>query len=232
MSHPHEDEDIHIEPIPGLPEALPDDEHVLWQGRPDALGLANNAFHMRTVGFYFLALIAIRAAFPLADGAGLGAALDAGFGVLPFAAVCVGLLGLFGFLYARTSIYTITNKRLVIRFGLAITKAVNVPFALVNGASMAPLSGNKGNIALSVGGDERIGFLHLWPHVRPWRLKTPEPMLRAVADAPRVARLLADAVARAAEERGDAPIEIGAIPHNQETTAGGRTAGSAVPAGA
>lgn len=33
-----------------------------------------------------------------------------------------------------------------------------------------------------------------WPHVRPWRLRSPEPMLRALADGDRVAALLAEAI--------------------------------------
>jgi len=42
------------EPIPGLPEPLPADERILWQGRPDWRGLARRAFHAPLVGAYFL----------------------------------------------------------------------------------------------------------------------------------------------------------------------------------
>ena len=41
----------------------------------------------------------------------------------------------------------------------------------------------------------RIGFLKLWPHVRPWRLKWAQPMLRGVVDVAQVAAVLSRAVA-------------------------------------
>jgi hypothetical protein len=40
---------------------------------------------------------------------------------------------------------------------------------------------------------DHIGYLNLWPHARPWRMKHPEPMLRSVPDAAAVARLLVEA---------------------------------------
>ncbi len=31
-------DDFAFDPLPGLPEALPAGENILWQGRPDTLG--------------------------------------------------------------------------------------------------------------------------------------------------------------------------------------------------
>jgi hypothetical protein len=42
-------------------------------------------------------------------------------------------------------------------------------------------------------GANRIGWVHLWPSVRPWRIAKPEPTLRAVADVQVVAEKLRDA---------------------------------------
>ena len=46
--------------------------------------------------------------------------------------------------------------------------------------------------------DRPIGaWLLLWPHVRPWRMRHPEPMLRSLPDAAHVAAILAPALTAA-----------------------------------
>ena len=42
-----------FEPQYGLPERLPADEHIVWQGSPDVRALAASAFHTRKLVFYF-----------------------------------------------------------------------------------------------------------------------------------------------------------------------------------
>ena len=42
---------------PGLPEALPQNETMLWQGRPDVWRLSVEAFHVRKVAVYFVVLL-------------------------------------------------------------------------------------------------------------------------------------------------------------------------------
>jgi hypothetical protein len=51
------------------------------------------------------------------------------------------------------------------------------------------------DITLSLGAGERIGYLMIWPHARPWRYSRPEPMLRSLPNPDGVAELLADALA-------------------------------------
>jgi hypothetical protein len=47
------------EPVRGLPEYLPDDETLVWQGEPDWRVMARRVFHLRSVGIYFALLIAV-----------------------------------------------------------------------------------------------------------------------------------------------------------------------------
>ena len=56
MSH-HDDD---FEPVPGLPETLPQGEQMLWQGSPQWWSLALRAFRLREVGVYFGFLMAWR----------------------------------------------------------------------------------------------------------------------------------------------------------------------------
>jgi hypothetical protein len=47
-----------------------------------------------------------------------------------------------------------------------------------------------GDITLALKGSDRIGWVHLWPSVRPWRITKPEPTLRAIPDVELVAEKL------------------------------------------
>ena len=48
-----------FEAAPGLPEALPAGERILWQGSPDWKLLAAEAFHVRRLSLYFALMIAL-----------------------------------------------------------------------------------------------------------------------------------------------------------------------------
>ncbi len=49
-------DDFAFEPVPGLPERLPEGELILWQGRPDAWALAREALNLNWVAGYFAVL--------------------------------------------------------------------------------------------------------------------------------------------------------------------------------
>ncbi len=185
-----------FEPVRGLPGPLPEGEVILWQGAPDARLLAEQAFHIRAVASYFALMLAWRGATGLANGAGLPAVLGRLASVAPMALLGLAVLAFLAWLNARTTVYTITNRRLVMRFGAAFTKAINLPFAILDGASLERLPGGGGNLALKLKAPNKIALLMLWPHARPWRLRAPEPTLRALRDAEVAARVLAEVMPR------------------------------------
>ena len=188
------------EPVRGLPGHLPDGEYIVWQGSPAWRPLARRAFHTHLVAGYFVALIAW-ATLNLATGQATvpvalrGIAVTTGVG-----AGAVALLALLGWLAARATVYTITNRRVVLRFGVALPKCVNLPFTQIVSAGLQVHADGSGDLPLACK-ETRLGFIHLWPNVRPWRVGKPEPMLRAVAEPEHVARLLADALAAAVPGR-------------------------------
>ncbi|MEL7028508.1 MAG: photosynthetic complex putative assembly protein PuhB [Pseudomonadota bacterium] len=202
MSAAHHD-DFAVEPIRGLPEQLPPGERILWQGAPDWRRLALRAFHVRAIALYFGAFAIWRFADAAAGGRGLSDSLVAAAPVVAPALLSIGLLSLWALLIAKTTVYTITNRRLVMRFGLALTKAINIPFNLVEQADARILADGSGDVPITLKPPNRIGYLHLWPHARPVRLHRPRPMLRAIPDAAAAATTLADALtAFAAGEEG------------------------------
>jgi hypothetical protein len=94
---------------------------------------------------------------------------------------------------ARTTVYTLTNQRVVMRLGIVLTVTFNLPLSKIAAADLRTLSGGYGDITLALKGEDRIAWVHLWPSVRPWRITKPEPTLRAVANAERLASELSAA---------------------------------------
>jgi len=189
-----------FEPLPGLPEDLPDGEAIVWQGSPDWRVLARRVFHLRMLAVYFLLLLALKAGSELAAGEGL---MDAALSVatLSVLAVCAaGLFTLYAWLIGRSTLYTITNRRLVMRFGVALPMTVNLPFARVRAAAVKCFPDGYGDIPITLDDSHRASYVVMWPHVRPWRVRRPEPMLRSIPEAASVAEILAEVVGNAAPD--------------------------------
>lgn len=171
-----------FEPVPGLPAKLPAGEEILWQGAPGWRGVARDAFHVRAVALYFAALL---------SWAAIEGSLFGIVGTLGAGLACIALLCGLAKLCARTTLYTLTNRRIVMRFGMAMPMCVNLPLTKITGADMKLLKDGSGDIALALDGPHRLGWLRLWPHARAWRIGAPEPLLRSIANVSEVADLLA-----------------------------------------
>jgi hypothetical protein len=183
-----------FEPIRGLPGALPDGETILWQGAPDWWEMAKEAFHIRAVALYFAAMFVWRALQALSRGERLSSVVETLLLTAPVAVAGLGILAFLAWLNSRTTVYTITNRRVVMRFGAAIPKAINIPFTVIEGGAVKRFPGGAGDLALTLKAPNKIAFLQLWPHARPWRLISPQPTLRALADAVEPAGFLAKAM--------------------------------------
>ncbi len=196
------------EPVWGLPERPPAGEQVLWQGAPDWRSLARRAFHLRKMALYFAALWtwSVLASLPVSGESALAAGRNLGL-----ALVALGLVALFAWLTARTTAYTLTDQRLVIRFGIALPVTINLPFRLVDGAAVRTSADGTGDLTLTLRPTQKIAYLLLWPHARPWRVARSEPSLRAIPDAARVAQLLSRALAASAAQAA-VPIVAAATP--------------------
>jgi len=183
--HEHE-----FEAAPGLPEALPAGEHILWQGSPDWKMLAVDAFHVKRLAIYFSLMIALHAVMIWDESLGLLANLsELSVGAI-LASIALSLLVLTAWLSASTTIYTITNRRVVMRIGIVLTLTFNLPHRWIKTAQIRDQGEGFGEIALELKGDDRIAYLHLWPHARAWHIGQPQPALRCIANAKEVGTLL------------------------------------------
>jgi len=181
--------------IRGLPEPLPEGERVLWQGAPDWKALFVHTFHGRKLAIYFAVLLILRGTFAVADGATLSRTLVAVAWLLPLAIAALGIVAIIAWLSARTAVYAVTDRRVVMRIGVVLAITLNIPFPIVEAAGCKRYADGTGDLPLTLNRDNHVAWLHLWPHVRPWIVARPQPMLRAVPDVTRVADILSRALA-------------------------------------
>ncbi|MEL7281466.1 MAG: photosynthetic complex putative assembly protein PuhB [Pseudomonadota bacterium] len=186
-----EDPDFKFEPILGLPEYLPEGEEMLWQGRPDWWVLAKEALVVRWVIGYFVVLAFWRVG-TLLDQGPFATVITAAIPFLACGAVAAGILMLIAYVLARTTVYTITNRRVVMRIGAALTITLNLPFKQIKNAELDLRKSGTGTIALDLDQRTRLSYLVCWPHVRPWSIRQTKPALRCIRNAQQVGELLAE----------------------------------------
>jgi hypothetical protein len=174
---------------------------MLWQGSPDWRVLARTAFHTRLVGGYFAVLVGVAAIQAARSGSVTGIVITSAMGLL-----VVAILSLLAWGTARTTIYTLTNRRIVLRIGMALPKCVNLPLSMVGAVGLRQNADGSGDLPIQLTGRQQLGYLVLWPHARPWHVNEPQPMLRAVPDVAGIAALIGRACLAAHPEGSVAAV--------------------------
>lgn len=183
-----------LEYLPGVPHRLPEGERLLWQGRQRWYPLARRAFRCHTVLGYFALVYAIVVGFDVSGGASLGGALwSAKWLAIPAASAYAILAGL-AYAFAKTTIYTLTSERLLIRSGVALPMTVDIPLKLVESAELVRHGDGSGDLSLRLARGNRAGYFLLWPNARPLNFVRPEPTLRALAEPEEAARVMTAAL--------------------------------------
>jgi hypothetical protein len=189
-----------------LPCSLPPGERVLWQGAPSWLSMARNTLHYRGLSLYFGALVAWVAIHGATRGDPLVEVAIATGRAAAAAAAPLGLAALYAWAISRSATYTITNRRVVLRMGIALPMTINLPFVKIDGVSVRMRSDGAGDIALQMAPEARtgLGWAVLWPFARPGHFKNPQPLLSSLADAEKASQILGRAIAASA----DAPVPV------------------------
>lgn len=201
------DSDIRVR-IDGVEEPLPLGEKLLWEGRPSLSTMAFRVLHLRLALFYWGV---VAAGFLLwgAQGGRPSGALAADLAwLLLVAAVGSGILfGLAAALRSSTT-YALTDRRVVIRMGAAFPSVLNLPLGRIASVDVRVSGRNRegeevGDLVLTPAGDDRVGWLYLWPHNRPWSFRDPRPAFRALPRVSEVGSLVAREVARVTRDGRD-----------------------------
>ena len=185
--------------IAGIGEPLPPGERLLWSGAPLRAVVARRVCKTRLLAAYFTLLCALVYWVQLGNLGARTAALNT-LGVVGMGLTVLAFAWVFATGVARSTVYAITDRRVVLRIGVAIPAVLNVPLEQIAAVDLRRDASGTGDVVLTLAGTDRIAYLLLWPHARPWRYAQPQPALRCVPDAEAVGLALARAV-QAAEQR-------------------------------
>ncbi len=207
--------------LPGVEEPLPPGETVVWRGRPGLWPTAFRVLHLRALLFYW-ALVAIGfLAWGATGGPSVGSLAADLTWLIVVALLGTGVILLLAWLIRVTSLYVVTEKRVVMRVGIALPGVLNLPHEQIGSVDLRRNRDGSGDLVLTPVGEERIGWLFLWPHVRPWHWKDPIPALRALSDVQEVGDLVASVVRERTGQlessaRSESPPARGSGPRVQE----------------
>ncbi|MEO8333565.1 MAG: photosynthetic complex putative assembly protein PuhB [bacterium] len=198
----------HVAYVRGVESPLPAGERVLWQGAPDWRALARHTFHVRKVLVYFGALTVLSAVFARQGPTPWEQFSRAALWLAISATTAIGFAVVIAALTTRATTYAITTRRVVMRTGIALPVVLNIPLRLIEAVDARERAGGSGDIAIRLGADVRVAYLVLWPHVRAWRLRHPEPLLRGLSAHALVGRILHDALIAESERSACAPVAV------------------------
>jgi len=194
---PPGDLDVAREPlrarIRGVNEALPAGEKVLWEGSPDARALARHLFFVRPITVYLSAMVLWWVAVNVSQAGTTSFWVTLATQLLLSGGVVVSAL-LFARAIAKGTTYAITDRRLVLNFGVIFPLTINLPLRYVQAASARQFSDKTGQIAVQLTTKEKLAWIVLFPHVRPSTINNPEPLLRGLTDPVKVGEILREAV--------------------------------------
>jgi hypothetical protein len=203
---------------------LPKGECVIWQGRPSARALLLRVFHARLVAIYFALLFSGRIAIGVSEGQPWRDVAAAASRLAVPLAIALVLLGGLAVIYSRTTRYSVTSRRVLLQFGAVLPMTLNIPFRQIASAAVKEYADGSGDLPIAVVSEQRLAFLLLWPHVRPWRLTQVEPMLRCVPDARNVTSLLAKALTAATPHAPEPVVATMPVPRSAELASAVATA--------
>jgi len=180
MNAHHEHE---FEAALGLPEVLPRNEYIVWQGRPAWQQLAFEAFHVRKITVYFAIMVLLQLIHLIDNNTALPELAKSIATSVALAFLSLALLTWGAYLSAQATMYTLTNKRIIMRIGIVLSLTFNLPLKKITACDLQLQKNKTGNLALGIASESPIGWLNLWPHVRAWRVASPQPVLRCVPQA-------------------------------------------------
>ena len=173
--------------------ALAPGETVVWTGKPSWRRVGRDAMHLRGVTAYFGLLFVLDAYQAWMKAIPLRQALHDSVPLAVITCVALGILAGLSWLVGRSR-YTVTNRRVILRYGIALPATLSIPMSQIASTAVAVGADGTADIVLQLKAGNRMPYLKLWPHARPWRVKEPQPMLRCVAQGEAVAATLARAL--------------------------------------
>ena len=178
-----------------LPEevgkSIPAGENICWEGKPDWKSFGYHSFGIKYLIFYFV-ISAFYAVSQLELAFSFSSFLVR---YIPFviSGVIAGIiLYLLAYLIASHTCYVITEKRVVIRTGVALVFLLNIPLNKVVSIDKQSLTRGRGNLSFKSQFKKRIPYFSCWPSVKNGSFLEPVPAFRSVANVEEVGKIVSE----------------------------------------
>ncbi|MED5532311.1 MAG: photosynthetic complex putative assembly protein PuhB [Pseudomonadota bacterium] len=191
---------------------IPENEDVIWHGRPNLRRFSLSALGLRYLMLYLL-VISITTFLSNFGNVTLLLFLQMMFPYIISCCLAGIILVMIGISQVMPTVYVITSERIIIKSGFALIFMLNVPFHKMANIDKKVYNDGCGDISFKLIGNKRIPFFAGWPSVRPWYFNDPEPTFRCIPDVDVVALKLTNAAQSRISEKRSA----GTKPKNSES---------------
>ena len=174
-------------------DAIPEGESILWKGKPSFWGFSWYFFGLKLLAFYLIILSVVFAARLTVTDFFTAFVVD----FLPF--LLSGILTSFilmalAKIQSQSSVYIITENRVIIKSGAALSFLISMPFKKIKAVNLQKRKGSLGTISFELNSGKRVPYVSCWPSVRPWRFKNTEPAFSCIENVDEVATILRKSV--------------------------------------
>ena len=170
-------------------DAIPDGESILWKGRPSLWGFSWTLFGLKWLALYLSILSIVSIARFFASDFHTAFYFD----FLPFflsgifaSIILVGLATI----QAYSTVYIITENRVIIKTGAALSFLISMPFKKIKEVNLQKRGAAIGTISFELFSKKRVPYISCWPSVRPWKFKKTQPAFSCVGSVDEVATIL------------------------------------------
>ena len=170
-------------------DAIPDGESILWKGKPSLWGFSWNLFGLKWITFYLSILSVVSIARFFASDFHTAFYID----FLPFflsgifaSIILIGLAAI----QAYSTVYIITENRVIIKTGAALSFLIRMPFKKIKEVNLQKRGASIGTISFELFSKKRVPYVSCWPSVRPWKFKKTQPAFSCVRSVDEVATIL------------------------------------------
>lgn len=176
-----------------LPEevrrSIPSGEEIHWYGRPDWKSLGYCCYGIKYLIIYLL-LSVLYTFVKMPVEFSLAAFVNHYIPYMLSGTVAGIILFILAFASAKHTCYVITDKRIVIRTGIALVFLLNLPFKNILSIDRQRLKNTRGNLAFTIQSKKRIPYFSCWPSVRGGSVLNPVPAFRSILDVQEIERLV------------------------------------------
>ena len=174
-------------------DAIPEGESILWKGKPSFWGFSWYFFGLKLLAFYLIVLSVVFAARLTVTDFFTAFLVD----FLPFllsGILTSCILMALAKIQSQSSVYIITENRVIIKSGAALSFLISMPFKKIKAVNLQKRKGSLGTISFELNSGKRVPYISCWPSVRPWRFKNTEPAFSCIENVDEVATILRKSV--------------------------------------